>query len=204
MGLDMYLEKAKRIGNVTPEQLSNINGYFSYLERPKDCISCTPEEWNGLNIDEVNMSLIEAYKSEYIERFQDWDVEKKCGWKTIFTEVGYWRKANHIHRWFVENIQDGNDNCDSYEVTKEQLEELLDVCKEVLINSNLIGQENNKYIEDSSIARRLLPTTSGFFFGSTGYDNWYLEDVKNTIKIIEEIIRTTDFEKEIVIYSSSW
>ena len=25
---------------------------------------------------------------------------------TVKFEVGYWRKANHIHRWFVENIQE--------------------------------------------------------------------------------------------------
>ena len=22
-----------------------------------------------------------------------------------------WRKANHIHQWFVQNVQDGNDDC---------------------------------------------------------------------------------------------
>ena len=29
----------------------------------------------------------------------------------ITEELGYWRKANQIHRWFVENVQDGVDNC---------------------------------------------------------------------------------------------
>ena len=147
--------------------------------------------------------LKEKYQSEYIHRYATWDTEKRYGWKTIFISLGSWRKANHIHNWFVDNIQDGIDNCGVYEVSKEQLEKLLDTCKEVLINSNLIGQEGHKYIKEPSMARRLLPTTS-FFFGSTEYDDWYLENIKLTIEIVEEVLKTTDFEKEIVMYSSSW
>ena len=29
--------------------------------------------------------------------------------KYVVEEVGYWRKANQIHRWFVENVQKGED-----------------------------------------------------------------------------------------------
>jgi len=29
----------------------------------------------------------------------------------IEENVGYWRKANHIHAWFVENVQNGVDDC---------------------------------------------------------------------------------------------
>lgn len=169
----------------------------------------------------VNLDLVEDYITEYIHRYSTWDTEKKYGYKTIFEQIGYWRKANHIHNWFVENVQDGIDECDTYEVTKEQLEDLLSVCKEVLNNSKLVkgkvinGQkyENGKmvniyqdgeYIEDSSVAEELLPTTSGFFFGGTEYDEWYYKDVENTINIIEDVLRTTDFKHEVVMYRSSW
>ena len=30
---------------------------------------------------------------------------------SLEASVGYWRKANHIHRWFVENVQGGEDEC---------------------------------------------------------------------------------------------
>ena len=39
-------------------------------------------------------------------------------------EVCYWRKANQIHNWFVENVQDGDDDCRDYYVSEEDLEEL--------------------------------------------------------------------------------
>lgn len=221
MGLDMYLNKAKRIGEVTVNELLALDSYFSYVTRPNKYRDCTSEKWCGLDMKDVNLDLVEDYITEYTHRYSTWDTEKKYGYKTIFEQIGYWRKANHIHNWFVENVQDGIDECDTYEVTKEQLEDLLSVCKEVLNNSKLVkgkvvnGQkyENGKmvniyqdgeYIEDSSVAEELLPTTPGFFFGGTEYDEWYYKDVENTINIIENVLRTTDFKHEVVMYHSSW
>ena len=221
MGLDMYLKKAKRIGNVTPKQLINIDGYFSYLDRPKEYSDSTMERWCGISINEVDMSLVEDYRSEYIHRYASYDNEKEYGWKSIIETIADWRKANHIHKWFVDNVQDGVDDCETYEVTKEQLINLLDVCKKVLKGSKLVqekviigqllknGEWVNNYmdglvVKDTSVAEKLLPTTSGFFFGSTQYCQWYIEDIKDTINIIEEVLRTTDFEHEIVMYVSSW
>jgi hypothetical protein len=108
--------------------------------------------------------------------------------KYVIEEVGYWRKANQIHRWFVEKVQSGNDDCGSYWVSRDTLEELLDVCKKVK--------------EDNSLAESLLPSTSGFFFGNTDYNEWYFEDVNNTIKIIEECLE--DENADSFEYSSSW
>ena len=29
----------------------------------------------------------------------------------VSIQVGYWRKVNAIHNWFIENLTDGEDNC---------------------------------------------------------------------------------------------
>lgn len=195
MGLDMYLNKAKRIGEVTANELLALDNYFSYVTRPNKYRDSTPKSWCGLDMKDVNLDLSEYYITEYTHKYSDWDIEKKHGYKTIFEEIGYWRKANSIHNWFVNNIQNGVDNCGIYEVTKEQLEDLLSVCKEVLNGSKVKGK---------SVAEELLPTKSGFFFGGTDYDKWYYEDVEHTIKIIENALNTTDFEHEIIMYHSSW
>lgn len=50
----------------------------------------------------------------------------------------------------------------------------------------------------------MLPTMEGFFFGSTGYDQWYLADINYTITTLEKVVNETDFKHEIVMYSSSW
>ena len=107
----------------------------------------------------------------------------------IEEEVGYWRKANQIHRWFVENIQNGVDNCGEYSVSKGELEELRNICTEVL--------------NDHSKAEELLPSASGFFFGNTDYDEWYYNDVEHTIEILDKIIGETNPNQDIY-YSSSW
>ncbi|MFW9872416.1 MAG: hypothetical protein ACFFG0_04880 [Candidatus Thorarchaeota archaeon] len=174
MGLDMYLE-AKRF--LWSEERKNIK--IENIEIPKDC-----------EIQEIKI------------------------------EVGYWRKANQIHNWFVNNVQDGKDDCEDYYVSKDKLEKLLSVCKEVLSQSKLVkgtvrngesytpetgwkvNYEDGQIIVDSSIAEELLPTTSGCFFGNTGYNEWYLDDIKDTIEIIEKALKLPKGWE--LYYNSSW
>ncbi len=134
-------------------------------------------------------------------------------------EAGYWRKANAIHRWFVENVQDGEDDCKQYCVSVEKLKQLLDTVNQVLAASELVdgtvvngytfGKDGNKtpiteagkVIKDPSTAQRLLPTQTGFFFGSTEYDQWYIHDLQHTKQIIEDALQDPSGEYE---YGSSW
>lgn len=133
-------------------------------------------------------------------------------------QVGYWRKANAIHRWFVEHVQEGEDDCQEYYVSKEKLEELLETVNTVIESSELVegeiqngyafedGQkkpimEKGKYIKDPTVAKKLLPTTKGFFFGGTNYDQYYFEDLEATKKILETILKE---KNEDIYYQSSW
>ena len=36
------------------------------------------------------------------------------------------------------------------------------------------------------------------------YDEYYVNDIVDTIKIIENVLTTTDFETQVVFYVSSW
>lgn len=111
----------------------------------------------------------------------------------ITEQVGYWRKANQIHRWFVEKVQEGVDNCGEYEVSEDQLIELLADCKAVK--------------KDSKLAADKLPTTKGFFFGGTEYDEWYMQHIDETIEIIEALFKEKGNAKYFngdIYYSSSW
>ena len=102
--------------------------------------------------------------------------------------VAYWRKANAIHKWFVDNVQEGVDNCGRYYVPREALTTLRDLC--------------DKALNDPQQAPELLPAQEGFFFGSTDYDQWYFEDLRSTIKQIDRVLAAPeDWEFE---YQSSW
>ena len=61
---------------------------------------------------------------------------------TFSEQVGYWRKANHIHKWFVDNVQDGKDDCHEYYVSIKKLHELRDTCFDIL--SKLHGNSCSK------------------------------------------------------------
>lgn len=104
--------------------------------------------------------------------------------------VAYWRKANQIHGWFVEEIQDGEDDCGEYYVSFEKLQELLDLVEKVLMY-----RTEEKALED-------LPPTQGFFFGSYEVDDWYWEQLQYTHDTLKHIIENADGYS--IFYSSSW
>lgn len=99
---------------------------------------------------------------------------------TVSYEAIYWRKASMIHKWFVDNIQDGEDDCGEHFAPIEKLEELMETC--------------NKVLENHELASELLPTSDGFFFGGTEYDEYYFDKVKYTAEKLEEVI--DDFKSE--------
>lgn len=106
-------------------------------------------------------------------------------------EIAYWRKANAIHKYFVDTCADGKDECQEIYVEKENLQELLSRCKEVL--------------ENRDSASEILPSQSGFFFGSTEYDDWYFEDLERTVKILEKVISQVEAHSDWdIYYRASW
>lgn len=169
MGLDMYLTKTKKVEGF------NVDDYIKVDNIDTNEINLEKE--TGLQNANELLDQIKL-RGEHIH------------WYSIFSEVGYWRKANQIHKWFVDNVQNGIDNCESYIVTKEKLEELLHITNEVLNEKNL--------------CEKLLPSQSGFFFGSNEYDEYYFGDLKQTKKIIEKVLKETNFETEVIFYYSSW
>lgn len=108
-----------------------------------------------------------------------------------------WRKCSAVHNWFVENVQDGEDDCGSYGVTREQIGELVELCERVAKSG------------DPEYAGEHLPTSMGFFFGSTEYGEHYFEQIDETAKRLAEILRdipiSPDFLTRVSLeYSSSW
>ena len=158
-------------------------GLDMYLEK------CNRKMFGYRNID---VEEIKTTKPELFKEVEPYVIERGeyCKWLSLFEEVGYWRKANAIHQWFVDKVQNGVDNCGQYEVEKEQIEELLKICEEVIAHPHK--------------AEFLLPTQSGFFFGSTEYDEWYFEDIKHTIEMLKKVLEETDFDREMITYQSSW
>lgn len=120
----------------------------------------------------------------------DGDEDGDYGAQEVIFRVAYWRKANAIHDWFVRNVQDGRDECQESWVSRDQLKELADLCKQI--------------VAEPKKADELLPTRSGFFFGSTDYDDWYMQEMQHTADRIDKILADPAFVKADFYYQSSW
>ena len=136
----------------------------------------------------------------------------------ITERVMYWRKANAIHKWFVENVQDGEDDCGEHYVERESLKKLIDILDTIIKGSKTkkskiqVGtsyqngqekpiMEDGELITNPELAQKLLPCEGGFFFGGTEYDSYYLDECKRTLKELNELVKEAggDF-----YYTSSW
>jgi hypothetical protein len=117
----------------------------------------------------------------------------------IVFEAIYWRKANAIHNWFVQNIQGCVDDCGSYDVSPSDIKELLKV-----INNILNEDSKKKQIE---LINELLPPTSGFFFDSTEVDEYYFDDLNYTKEGLEKLLELYGSDAKrcwSLEYQSSW
>ena len=110
----------------------------------------------------------------------------------IYEHVAYWRKANMIHKWFVDNFADGNDDCRWIFVPKKSLIELRDLCKQILALPAGKNRDEN--------AMAILPTQDGFFFGGTDIGDWYYDDLQYTVDALKDVEKYDSAYR----YSASW
>jgi hypothetical protein len=107
-------------------------------------------------------------------------------WETK-NEVGYWRKFNALHLWFVKDCQNGIDDCGFWEVTKEKLQEIYGI-----LRVSIVDKEPG-----------IVPG-SGFFFGSTDVNDDYWKSCENAMVIFSKLLEETDFDKQKLVYHASW
>ncbi len=199
MGLDMFLFKVEKQPN------KSLNDILSMQQKLNEC---------ELSVEEMKNNKDFKDSLSYI-------IKKSIGdfsYYTFLSEMVYWRKANAIHNWFVNNVQNYDDDCGYYKVHLQDLENLLDTLQTVhdsIKNKKLVDEyckdsNGETYSikvflkDDTKIAEELLPTQEGFFFGSTKYGEQYLEEIEYTIKEIKNLIENFDFNNNYLVYNSSW
>ena len=165
MGLDMYLHAKRYVEKIDWQKLHADN----------DLSMDSPEVVNDLFTKIVNTAEMA-------------DIAMSIYGAEVSVTCAYWRKANQIHKWFVDNVQGGEDNCGEYYVSDEKLRELRETCRQAL------------FAKDPS----LLPPQAGFFFGSYDIDEYYWSDIKDTIKQIDRVLALSEMSKLSFYYTSSW
>ena len=128
-------------------------------------------EWAKANqastLAEVMDVVREFYPQENEESWELLDYEgNRCR-----RERFYFRKVNCIYGYCANHnlIEDG----EVAMLDHEQMVDILDKAKEILSQTT----------DEKKLAKgeELLPTQGGFFFGSTDYDNWYLNDIAEIV-----------------------
>jgi len=176
----MYFYRAKKIDDWSAKDYEEVNNLIIDINAA------------SLEFDKTRIELDKICSKPNIEQVevQTLMFENGLGFFQIFEKVGYLRKVNAIHNWLVKNIQDGKDECQSSIFTKDKIMKLKHTCRFVM--------------KDILDGPSMLPTTKGFFFGSTGYDISYIQDVKEAHDICENILNTTNFDKQVILYRASW
>ena len=99
--------------------------------------------------------------------------------------VGYFRKVNCVYRYFEDKLTD-----ETAWVTKDECEDIVKRCSAVLENPDL--------------ASELMPTRSGFFFGSTEYDKYYFSDLRDVRKQFKSFIKYFKTDDDLMFICMSW
>ena len=208
MGLDIYFHKVKKVRTKNTE-LKSVREYHAlnnklakerftkYADKViKSLESATPEEYTTI-YNRVFPRGIAQYE-KYSFYYQDFigankplkDVkkmfEKILRWYGA-PENAYFRKANFVYNFFSPKLEG-----EACFVTKEDLETLIERCDKVLAD------------KDEDTSRELLPTTSGFFFGSTAYDYWYYQDVKSCKRQMTKLLRGYNEDTDVIYVIMSW
>ena len=102
----------------------------------------------------------------------------------------YFRKVNFLYKYF----EDKGSMVDEWyaPVTTEDLEDIIARCDRILKD------------KDEETAHAELPTTNGFFFGSTDYDKWYFNDVKDCKKQLKRFLKLMQKKGDNAYIIFSW
>ena len=209
MGLDIFFHKAKNVRKSAFEPIKSVSEY-NELENENAVKSFnefkekTLAEMKPLSGDEYK----EYYDKLFGERMADFTqyefkyakmrdslhtydevVEFFDNFLKLYYSENFvnFRKINFLYAYFSDRLVD-----ESCVVFKADLEDIIERCDKVLESNSV------------ELAKELLPTCDGFFFGGTEYDTYYFYDVKYVREKFKEFLDDFDEEHDIFYVQMSW
>lgn len=210
MGLDIYFRKIthprKRRGDETlPEYLCDIRDKQEQeiANEAKQFLNDWLKKYKLIKGDHAKFEIANLYRQlhkyfDYEHEIDDIknaqtieDVQKFCNeynWEYYCMPLdGYFRKVNCIYAYFADRLDD--EKCI---VTKDDLEDIMTRAIKVL------------KAHDEEVSEQLLPTCSGFFFGSTDYDEYYYEKVAYILEVFGKLLNNWTDDEDLVYVAMSW
>lgn len=129
--------------------------YFTFVEKARPIICRNGYDW-----------LLHPFTERVIDLPELEELVKKNVDDYYEPYVAYFRKVNFLFAYY-QNIGKMVDEYYAF-TDKDDIDDIISRCERVL--------------KDHDLANELLPTQSGFFFGSTDFDQWYFDDVKDCLR----------------------
>lgn len=84
------------------------------------------------------------------------------------------RKCNMLHTWVSAYCEREPENCEEIKLPRSAVEKMISDVEIVL--------------SDPTLGPTILPTTDGFFFGSTEYDDFYLAKIEDVAVRLSDML----------------
>jgi hypothetical protein len=205
MGLDQYLTARKYVPSME----------WPAIGRPETIELGPGITAVGFSIPAGAEPIINPQHKAIVEALNNPPREESSGIYVEFTAI-QWRKANQIHRWFVEELE-GLENMERKAVDADQLRALRSACETVL-DTVTKGQPveepwpSGKGVTvtypnvtlDTAVALENLPPSSGFFFGQGDLDQWYVEDLEFTRDSITKLLDHPSMQGDVEFTYHGW
>lgn len=148
--------------------------YFTFVEQLRKLL-CKNHEWKIYAYTDkiLDFPELEAKLAEEVEDFYE-------------PYDAYFRKVNFLFEYYSSRDR-LVDSCYAF-VTKKDLEDIIDRCEQIL-QAKKTGDNLDEGETVIDLAHELLPTTDGFFFGSTDYDDYYFWDVKDCLRQMKKFLK---------------
>ena len=141
-------------------------------------------------------------ESCFVTKAELTDLYERC-FKIMSTNGAYYDAKKHLEE-VNGNIEEMSNTIVA--LAKEK-KDTTDYDEELnkLVEDKEQTQTTIDFLEDKLIdVEEILPTQSGFFFGSTAYDEWYYYDVKYAEKIFGKLLKEFDEDNEVMFVDMSW
>lgn len=203
MGLDQYLT----IVITTDEKTANRNHINSITEQLTELIPdySFANPYSPVNIDENDMTS--EFDLEPVYNIDGYATQRY----ELLTVKGYersYRKANQIQNYFETWFYEGGNESDheEYNCVNTKVDDF--TIDDILAHIHKINENPT-----AKVAKAEFPTTTGFFYGDTDYDEFYFEqnnefandliELQQVRNQINQQLADTPYEA-IIEYSSWW
>lgn len=181
MGLDMYLEKAKKQEGKTFEEVTKALEGLSY------------EEWLALRSEIMYWRKANQIHNWFVINIQN-EVDDCGNYEVTKEALETLLEQCKLVKEEFEKAKEVEGMVKNGSIWKRETGNWEDIMEKGTVFENI---NTEKILE-------LLPPTPGFFFGNTDINYWYLLQIVETIEGLERVLKETDFEKYHVWYNSSW